>query len=135
MDLIATGKAPISIMEQIQIREQRIGQLKTELNESTLEQPIEMDLRRVKNALTERMSMFKELIHSDIPRARQALRKLINGHIIVSPNDGKGVTFEGNTQLGSLIDPSYIEHASPRGCTPIPAIEINDLKPIRMESM
>ena len=122
MVLISQGEAPVSIMEQIQIREQRVEQLKTELNVATLEQPEELDLLETKGKLIERLKLFKGLIYSDIPRARQALRKLLDGHIIVKPvfdTDGnKGFSFEGNTKLGALIDPRYIEVVPRRGLEP-----------------
>lgn len=58
------------------------------------------------------MGTFKDLIFSDVPKTRQALRKLLDGPIMVSPvvvnESRKGFAFEGRTKLGPLVDPSFI---------------------------
>ena len=123
LQLVAEGKAPESVLQQIQQREDRIKRLTEELGEAQLEQPNELDLRRVKKALAERIGFFKDLIYSDVPKARQAIRKLLNGPITCNPviYDGsrKGYAFEGKTNLGLLVSPGYIEVASPRGVEPL----------------
>jgi hypothetical protein len=90
-----------------------------ELGRLTMEQPSELDQRRTKKQLREQIGKFDELIHSDVPIARQALRKLLAGPIAFSPvvRDGrKGYELEWNTKIGALLPhPTYIGVASPRG--------------------
>ena len=45
---------------------------------------------------------FSELMHSDVPRARQALEKLLAGPITFTPN-GECYTFKGETRIGPLL--------------------------------
>ena len=83
--------------------------------------PAEMDTTRLRKALTAKMGRFKVLVYGDVPVARQALRKLLAEPIQFTPvmRDGrKTYSFEGKTRLGMLLEPGYIELASPRGFEP-----------------
>ena len=122
MNLIADGKAPDSVLEQISDRENRIKALEAELQQLQSEAPSELDMRRIRKGLRERISRFRDLIRTDIPVARQALRKLLAEPLVFSPVvvDGrKTLKFEGKTSAGVLIDSGDIEVASPRGFEPL----------------
>ena len=120
--LIADGNAPASILGAIRELEQGIETKTTELSRLTMEQPSELDQRRIKKQLREQVGKFDELIHSDVPIARQALRKLMAGPIAFSPvlRDGrKGYALKWETKIGVLLStPTYIGVASPRGFEP-----------------
>ena len=64
------------------------------------------------------MGKFRDLVFGNVPLARQALRKLLAGPLLVRPvthPDGRrGLTFEGETQLA----PTTVTLASPRGFEP-----------------
>lgn len=123
MTLIATGKAPDAILEQITQREERIKHLDTELERlGTAGTGNELDHIRLRKALEGRIGRFKELVCSDVPLARQALRKLLVEPIEFRPvvlNGRKTYSFEGKTRIGALLDPGYIAMASPRGVEPL----------------
>jgi site-specific DNA recombinase len=118
MDLIASGKAPDSILNEITLRENKINALKVELDQATIPVSDELDERRLKKALTAHMSQFKDLMYSDTMKAKRAIKTLLDGALIVKPLE-KGWHFEGKTKLGPLLDPSYTKLASPRGFEPL----------------
>ena len=119
---IAGGIAPKSVLAEIATREIRVEELERERNELGAEEPSELDLRRLRKAAEARIGRFKDLIHEDVPLARQALRKLFAKPLRFNPvvyNSRKTYRFEGHTQVGALIDPIYLEMASPRGVEPL----------------
>lgn len=77
MEAIAGGKVPKSIMAEIANRERRIEQLEREIGRYSVPDVGELDMRRARKGAREMAGRFKELIHGDVPRARQALRKLL----------------------------------------------------------
>ncbi|MEW8051322.1 MAG: recombinase family protein [Candidatus Thiodiazotropha sp.] len=123
MNLIASGKAPEAVLEQITQREERIKQVEMELGQlDTANTGNELDRKRLRNALEDRIGRFKGLVYSDVPLARQALRKLLVEPIEFRPvvlNGRKTYSFEGKTRIGALLDPGYIAMASPRGVEPL----------------
>lgn len=77
MDAIAGGKALKSFMAEIAHRERRIEQLEREIGRYRAPDLSELDLRRARKDAREAAGRFKDLLRSDVPRARQALRKLL----------------------------------------------------------
>ncbi len=119
MALIASGKAPSSVLAEITAREQRIQALEQELAETQLAQaPTQLDTKRLHKALSERLGRFAELVRADVPVARQALRKLLAEPMVLEPVDGH-YRITGQTKLGALLDPNHIGMASPRGVEPL----------------
>jgi len=119
--LIATGRAPKTVLAEIAAREARIEALEKEREELLRAvEPNELDLRRVRKAVEAHAGQFKDLLRGDVPLARQALRKLLDGKLHFAPNGRKSFTFEGATRVGPLVAPGgYIEVASPRGFEPL----------------
>ena len=116
------GDAPETILRQIKSRESRITALKQELEALRTAVPNELDTARLKRALSKRAARFAETLLADVPRARQALRELLVGPLTFRPVvvDGKKTyAFEGRTKVGVLLDPLYLEVASPRGFEPL----------------
>ena len=119
ISLIASGKAPDSILQEITTREDRIKLLEKELAECDL--PVEMtelDTKRLQKDLRGRMDQFGDLLHDNVPRARQALDKLLDGPIWVKPR-ASGYELKGQTRLGALLPPTSVTLASPRGFEPL----------------
>lgn len=77
MRAIAEGKAPKAIMAEIARREQRIEQLEREIGRYSVPEVGELDRRRALKRAREMAGRFKDLMRGDVPRARQALRKLL----------------------------------------------------------
>ena len=79
----------------------------------------EAEIRRTCGDLIGR---FKDLLLGEVPLARQALRRLLDGPLRISPAtvDGRRtLRFDGDTVLGPLVDPIYKGMASPTGFEPV----------------
>ena len=120
--LVVKGKAPARVVAEIETRESRIKELEAEIAQVTGPAD-ELDVPRLKKALRDRLSRFKDLIYSDIPLARQGLRKLLGGEPMrISPvtrNGRRTLAFEGVVPVGMLLGDGYLEVASPRGFEPL----------------
>lgn len=76
--LIAGGRAPKSVLVEIETREAKIAALTKEVDRYRTPVDLrELDLRRKRKEAREHIGRFKDLVFSDVPKARQALRKLL----------------------------------------------------------
>ena len=118
--LISEGKAPESVLIEIKRREERLKELERE--QATLaDAPPAWTVAEIRAMCGERLRRFPELLHGNVPVARQALRKLLPEPLRIAPDTIEGrrtLRFEGVTTLGSLFDPTYKGLASPRGFEP-----------------
>ena len=111
MEACAQGRlrAPETLNAEIERRERQIERMKTELGQSPHRLDYQArDLGALRALMTERMDKFRELMEGrNVPAARQALRKLLNGHVKCIPvvlKDGKkDYRIEGETKLGALL--------------------------------
>jgi DNA repair exonuclease SbcCD ATPase subunit len=118
MTLIASGNAPAAVMDQITRRETRIKTLEIELSEAQVQPFTELDRKRLSKATSAKLGRFTELLHGDIPLARQALRKLLAEPMQFQPVVRQGCktySFSGVTKVGALLDPDYIGGTPPCG--------------------
>ncbi|MBI4290574.1 MAG: hypothetical protein HY661_03735 [Betaproteobacteria bacterium] len=124
MALIAGGTAPASIMAEINRREARLAAIEVERARLVAvddEGPLELDVRRMRKGFRERLVDLHGLLKSDIPLARQALRKLLADRISFRPverNGARGYDLSWKIVTGALLSDSYISLASPRGFEP-----------------
>lgn len=122
--LIAGGTAPVSVLAEIKRREARIAEIERELQRLKIEALSEADLRHLKAEFRERLGRFDELLRSDVPLARQALRKLIAGRIEFHPveRDGeRGYRLRWAIATRAVME-GNIGMASPRRIAAKPAI-------------
>jgi len=80
----------------------------------------------LKASFRERLARFDELLLSEVPLARQALRKLIPGRIEFRPVERggeRGYHLRWALATKSLVD-GYIGVASPRRAAPKPALKV-----------
>ena len=118
---IADGSAPASVLTEIKRREARLDEIEQERQTLVIGQPSELESRRLKEALRERLGRFDELLLSDVPLARQALRKLIAGRVEFHPveRDGeRGYHLRWALVTKALLD-GNIALASPTGFEPV----------------
>jgi len=121
---IAGGKAPKTLVATIAGHEARIETLEQERDElAQLPQGLtDLDRARLRKTMKERMGRLNDLLHDNIPRARQVLQKTLAGPLHCRPVvvDGrKTFAIEGSTHLGPLIGPEvYGGLASPSGFAP-----------------
>jgi hypothetical protein len=78
--------------------------------------PAELGVRRLKKTPIEPMARFRELVRSDLPLARQALRRLPPEPVEFVPT-GYGIELRGKVGPGDLF-PACLGVASPRGFEP-----------------
>ncbi len=119
--LIAEGNAPQAVMDQIRELEQRIEALKFERQSHLAILPGAQDLKVLRKGLHGRLSDLRELVYGNVPKARQALRKLLVGPVEFAPElegERKYWRLRGQTTIGPLFDPIYLRMASPRGFEP-----------------
>lgn len=78
MNLAASGHAPKTVLADIRAREKRIETLADEI--ARYQAPVrsdDLELRRKRKEALQHIGRFKDLLRSDVPVARQALRKLL----------------------------------------------------------
>ncbi len=117
---IGQGSAPASVLAEIRRLEAAIADRQARLSGLTAEIPSELALQRLKKAAYTHMGEFKDLIYSDVPLARQALRKLLPEPIRFVPQmiEGKrGFMLYGETKAGAIFS-ACPTGASPRGFEP-----------------
>lgn len=113
VSLIAVGKTPQRVLEEISWREAQIKQLEDEIaqHEASAGRG-HMDTRHIRDAFGERIAHFRELMRRRSLEARQGLHTLLKGPIRFIPQDG-GYELRGETKLGALL-PTSVDMASPR---------------------
>jgi hypothetical protein len=94
---IAGGTAPASVVAEIQRREVRLAEIERERQEFAVEMPSELDERRYRKAFRAWLGEFDDLLRSDVPLARQALRRVIPAG---SPSARRSATARGPTTSG-----------------------------------
>ena len=118
--LIAEGKAPDSVLVEIRRREERLKDLERE-QAALVAAPPAWTPAEIRAMCGQRLRRFPELLHGDVPVARQALRKLLPEPLRIRPVTADGrrtLGFEGTTVLGPLFDPTHKGWATPRGFEP-----------------
>jgi len=97
------GGAPQAVLAEIKHLEAAISDKVNQLAGITAKPPTELDLRRLKKAAHERIARFKDLLYSDVPLARQALRKLLLEPITFAPQGEKGFVISGKLSAGPIF--------------------------------
>ncbi len=119
--LAISGSVPKTIKQEIEAREQRLETIKREIDAFSVPDELnELDERRTWKACQKRMGRFKDLIYSNVPLARQALRKLLPGPIYFAPmarleDHRKTFRFDFNVDAGPLLNRTLTTLASPTG--------------------
>ena len=81
MALIAQGKAPDRILEEISIRENRIKDLKSERESLRLPEVTRLDATRIRELALARAADLRATLHGNVAQARGALQQLLVGPI------------------------------------------------------
>jgi site-specific DNA recombinase len=118
LSLIGEGRAPVAVLTHIKALEVELAAKRAQLEALRVAAPTELDLRRTKKELREMIGRFSDVVRGDVPLARQALRKLLDGRIQFMPAKRNGQkTYDLRCQLrvAGLLPPGYKAVASPRG--------------------
>jgi hypothetical protein len=100
---IASGQAPQAVLAEISRLEGAIAAAEAELAGLSAALPSELDLRRFRKRAYEVVGRFKDLLLSDIPLARQALRKLLPEPIQFAPQEGRGLLMAAKLDPGGAF--------------------------------
>jgi site-specific DNA recombinase len=116
------SKSPRSLLEAIKSKEQLLDSMRADL--ASQEVPLdlsELDERRLRKALEAKVGQFKDNMHSNVPKGRQVLGKLLlDLHFVPEVQGGrKTYRFHGRTDLGPIVGQAFINLASPRGFEPL----------------
>jgi hypothetical protein len=104
-------------LQEIKLREDRIAELDAELERHALARqhdPV-AGLHEEVRAVVEH---FQDLLHADVPVARQALRRLLGDSLRLKLTGDGGWYLEGATPIAALLFPAIAGVASPRGFEP-----------------
>ena len=104
LGLIANGKAPDAVLAEIERREARIAVLEHELDELT--RPVDDsndDSEKIVQALEQALKEPRELLLSNVPKARQVLRKLFREPLRFKWLGGKSYEVTGVGLPGPLF--------------------------------
>ena len=106
IDLIGSGTAPDSVMQEIRKLEQRVKAKEQLLGELKVPDVVDLEQFRLHKQLKENLTRFRELLaDKHVPKARQALRKLLgSGTLYFEPVEGGGYRLTGETRLGPLFE-------------------------------
>ena len=106
---IATGDAPASIVDVIRDKEQRLKLKEEVLAELKLPEVTDLNQFSLNHQVRENLARFREVItDKHVPRARQALRKLLGDNTLwFEPMNG-GYRLTGETRLGPLFDENSV---------------------------
>ena len=106
LDQIEVGKAPDSVLERIEGLEQQVKMKEKLLAELKLPEVTDFKQFSIQRQLQENLENFREIITDrHIPRARQALRKLLGDNTFwFEPLDDGGYQLTGETRLGPLFE-------------------------------
>ena len=118
----AQGRAQQSLLAEIEKREQGITNLQDELARSPHRLQVkDGELERLKAAIIARLGKFQELMHADVPLARQALRKLLVGSIKCTPvvrHGRRDYAIRGETKLEGLLPGASVTLVPRKGLEP-----------------
>lgn len=118
------GEFPITLpLSRIAERETRAKALDCELAELQIGPVDELDTRRLRRAVEERIGRFRAPLRADVPLPRQALGRLIVPDSLrftpTTVSRCRTFDFEGKTRIGPLFDQRYIRNGALKGiCSP-----------------
>ena len=118
--LAVDGKAPVTVAAEIKRRDHRIDEIEHQLQILSVRIPADSELRSLQASFRDRLARFDELLLSDVPMARQALRKLIPGRIEFRPVERDGerrYEYRWTLATRALVEGNTAV-ASPRGFEP-----------------
>jgi hypothetical protein len=118
LELAEKGKAPPSLLERIAQLDAQASSLSSQL--AAINKPVrtaEFDRARLRRVLRARLNEFDALMTADIPAARQALIKLLDGPISFEATPG-GYVLKGRTRIGALFPAGYIAVVPRKGLEP-----------------
>jgi site-specific DNA recombinase len=117
VEALATGQPLVSVQDAIRVRERRRAELRAHLEhlDGLAKQP-RLDPTRLQQELARRLTEWRELLNAEPVKARQIVRKLLEGRLVFEPQPETGVyTFTGKASYGRLLSGVVQNVWCPRG--------------------
>lgn len=125
ISLVANGKAPERVLEEIARRDGRIKDLEAELVRLQVNHQTKLQVAKLRELVLARARDLHSALYADVGRARQAVQQLLVEPITFKLGDS-GYQLEGKTRVGALFAPdptiTRIRVASPRVRELIPVL-------------
>lgn len=108
MAAIGDGRGPVALVQEIAKAEARIKEIDTEVARlETAPSLTAMDLKRLEREVESDLTRFADLLRGNVPRARQALKKLLVDRVTFTPiraeNGRQTYAFAGELSYGALL--------------------------------
>ena len=123
VEAIGEGQGPAALVEEIRRAEARVQEIEAELARRQAAPVLgTLDLTQLEQEVGEQLGRFAALLRGNIPRARQALKKLLVDRVDFSPVDSgtgrKTYRFRGELNYGAVLQGSGIYAGCPQRDTP-----------------
>ena len=105
---IGDGRGPVALVREIAKAEARIQEIETEVARlETAPNLTVLDLKRLEREVEAELARFADLLRGNVPRARQALKKLLVDRVTFTPirtkNGRQTYAFTGELSYGALL--------------------------------
>ena len=119
VEAIGEGQGPAALVEEIRRAEARVQEIEAELARRQAAPVLgTLDLTTLEQDVGEQLGRFAALLRGNIPRARQALKKLLVDRVDFSPVDSgtgrKTYRFRGELNYGAVLQGSGIYAGCPQ---------------------
>ena len=116
---IGDGKGPAALVQEIAKAEARVAEIEGELARLAAAPALgNLDLDRIERDIAGQLSRFGELLKGNVPRARQALKKLLVDRLVFTPTEVNGgrptYAFRGELSYGAILRELSISVKKPR---------------------
>jgi DNA invertase Pin-like site-specific DNA recombinase len=105
---IGDGQGPKALVQEIATAEARVAEIEMERTRLTAGPALDaLDVTRIERDVTAQLARFGRLLAGDVPRARQALKKLLVDRVAFRPVDAGGgrqtYEFTGEFSYGAIL--------------------------------
>lgn len=116
---IGDGKGPAALVQEIAKAEAHVAEIEAELARLAAVPALgALDLKRIEQDVAGQLSHFADLLKGNVPRARQALKKLLADRLVFTPvetgNGKRTYAFTGELTYGAVLRDLAISVKSPR---------------------
>lgn len=117
---IGDGRGPAALVQEIERAERRLKEIDAELARLAAAPVLaHLDVSEFEEAIAAQLSRFGDLMRGNIPRARQALKKLLVDRVVFTPavleNGDRTFAFKGDLTYGAVLREAIYPSGVPSG--------------------
>ena len=117
---IGDGRGPAALVQEIAKAEARIKEIDQELGRLAAAPALErLDVSEFEEGIADQLSRFSDLLRGNVPRARQALKKLLADRVEFAPavleNGDRTYAFKGELSYGAVLREAIYLRGVPSG--------------------